>query len=152
MTRRKRPSAKTHKIIENEFLKVEVRNTANSINVLDKHTGQIYSGLQQFIDTADCGDLYNYCPPESDMILQAKLTKIEQEIRNTYQKLILYYDLNIPRSLKTDLKARSRESINNPIKSTLTVVPGVRRIALHTEIDNHACDRRLRVHFPAPFT
>ena len=34
----------------------------------------------------------------------------------------------------------------------MTVVPGVPRIDIHTEIENHACDHRLRVHFPAPFT
>ena len=151
MTRRKHRSARSRKIIENEFLKLEVRNTDNSISVLDKHTGQVYSDLHQFINTADCGDLYNYCPIEGDITRKAKLTKFEHEIRNTSQKLILYYDLNIPESLAIDRKSRSRESVSNSIFSTLTVVPGVPRIDIHTEIDNHARDHRLRVHFPAPF-
>ncbi len=152
MSIRKRRSVHAHNIIENEFLQVEIRNPDNSIYVTDKHTGQVYTDLQQFIDTADCGDLYNYCPLERDISLQAKVTRIEQEFRNTCQKLILYYDLNIPEVLQSAVIQEVVKLFDTPIKSTLTVVPGVPRIDIHTEIDNHASDHRLRVHFPAPFT
>jgi alpha-mannosidase len=38
-----------------------------------------------------------------------------------------------------------------PIQSTVSLIPGVPCVDLHTEINNLAKDHRLRVHFPAPF-
>jgi alpha-mannosidase len=41
--------------------------------------------------------------------------------------------------------------VTNPIRSRVTVYPGIPRIDIHTEVINNARDHRLQVHFPAPF-
>ncbi len=149
---RKRRTGKTRNSIENEFFIVDLKSGGDSISVFDKRSGRVFTDMHQLIDSADCGDLYNYCPLERDYEVRAKITKIEQDLQKTYQKLIIQYSLKLPVCITTDRKSRSRESVNNPITSTITLVPGVPRIDIHTEIANHARDHRLRVHFPAPFS
>jgi alpha-mannosidase len=140
------------KRIENEFFIVEALAADGSLTITDIRTQQVYSGVNRLIDTGDCGDLYNYCPPERDLAFSPKLTKVESEDHNTNKKLILYSTLRIPAKLSDDRKSRGNEWISNLIISTITLVPGVPRIDIHTEINNLAHDHRLRVHFPAPFS
>jgi alpha-mannosidase len=42
--------------------------------------------------------------------------------------------------------------VNLPITTHISLVPGVPRVDIHTEVDNIARDHRLRVHFPLPFS
>jgi len=147
----KQESARLPNKIENDYFLVEVQPVEGTINITDKRTHQVYTGLNRFIDSADCGDLYNYCPPERDFNVYSRINNVEHEEKKTYQKLILHSILKIPARISNDRKSRSRALVNNIIKSTITVVPGLPRIDIHTEIDNQACDHRLRVHFPAPF-
>jgi alpha-mannosidase len=139
------------KSIENEFFKVDVRLSEGVISVTDNRTGQVYTGLNRFVDGADVGDLYNYCPPERDLLATARIKKFEVINQNTSQRLIIHYSLNIPAGIANNRKSRSRETINIPIASTISVVTSVPRIDIHTEIENQAFDHRLRVHFSAPF-
>jgi alpha-mannosidase len=148
---RKSKFSKSLNIIENEFFKVEAKPTEDTISITDKRTEQIYTGLNRFVDSADCGDLYNYCPPERDLVVTARVKNVELDSHKTYQKFVINYDLKIPIGLANDRKSRSHKIVNSPMMSSITIVPGVPRIDIHTEIDNRACDHRLRVHFPAPF-
>lgn len=149
--RKKDQSVHSRNIIENEHIRVEARHTDDAISITDKRSDTVYTGHNRFVDGADCGDVYNYCPPERDVIVTAKIKKIEQENRNTAQKLIITYELNLPTRISNDRKSRCHELISTPIRSVITVVPGIPRIDIHTEIENLACDHRLRVHFPVPF-
>jgi mannosylglycerate hydrolase len=148
---RKIASANSLKSIENEYFKVDVRPSEGVISVTEKRTGQVYTGLNRFVDGADVGDLYNYCPPERDLLVTARIKKFEVINQNTSQRLIIHYSLKIPAGIANDRKSRSPETINIPIASTISVVNGVPRIDIHTEIENQAFDHRLRVHFSAPF-
>jgi alpha-mannosidase len=138
--------------IENEYFSVETRPSDGTLSIFDKQNRQLYSGHNRFIDSGDCGDLYNYCPPARDSIVSPMINKIQYEIGNISQKLIIDYRLMIPSSISNNRKARSHEKVELRILSTVTLVVGVPRIDIHTEIDNRAKDHRLRVHFPAPFT
>ena len=152
VTGKKYKSNKLIRKIENEYFIVEVHSPEGSISIIDKRTRQVFNGLHQFIDGADCGDLYNYCSPEGDFKLHSRIKKVKHEENETFQKLILISLLKTPAKISSDRKTRSREMVNNNITSSITLVPGVPRIDIHTEIDNQASDHRLRVHFPAPFS
>lgn len=138
--------------IENEFFKIEVIKSENTISIMDKRTHQLYKDLNKFIDGADCGDLYNYCPPENDLVVSAKIVKVEAEVRKTSQILTVKYELRISARIASDRRSRSSDKLHMTIDSVLTVIPGVPRIDVHTVLDNRASDHRLRVHFPAPFS
>ncbi len=150
ISKKNRAARETHKI-ENEFFIVEPHSGTNSLSVIDKRTGQIYTGLNRFVDTADRGDLYNYCPLENDTPREAYIKKVDVEHCLAYQRLVIYYDLRLPSQLTSDRKSRSHDQSVDTITSTITLIPGLPRIDIHTEVDNHAHDHRLRVHFPAPF-
>jgi alpha-mannosidase len=56
---------------------------------------------------------------------------------------------SLPRALSEDRDGRSAERVECPIVSRVSLYPGLRRIDIHTEVENRAEDHRLRVHFPA---
>jgi len=147
----KQKSTKKLGTIENEYFIVEAKFSEGTISITDKRTNRIFTGLNRFIDNADCGDLYNYCPPKNDSSKFARTIKLEQDENETFQRLTILSELKIPIRISEDRTTRSREKINDKIVCTITLVPGVPRIDIHAEIDNQACDHRLRVHFPAPF-
>lgn len=147
---KRKNTRKAHQI-ENEYFIVTVQNGADGITVFDKRTNSSYQVLNKFVDGADCGDLYNYCFPEKDEIYTAKIHSVDSELGKTRQVLRVSYQLKIPTSLSTDRKTRVDELVMIPITSRITLIPGLARIDIQTEIDNQAKDHRLRVHFPAPF-
>ena len=65
--------------IENEFYTVEANQEDGTLTITDKKTHAVFTGLNHFLDGGDVGDLYNYCPPEHDLIISKPETppKIE---------------------------------------------------------------------------
>ncbi len=143
--------AKPPYIIENDYFKVEINTLNSTLTITDKRNDQVFAGQNSFLDGGDCGDEYNYCPPVHDSIFTANFTSVFVEKDSIHQKLEVHYVLMIPAALSNDRKSRSKETVKVSIKSEITLVPGVPRIDIHTEVDNQARDHRLRVHFPAPF-
>jgi alpha-mannosidase len=137
--------------IENEFFIVKAHATEGTLTVIDKRNNQEFSGLNRMVDGGDCGDEYNYCPPDHDIKISAKLIKVYSKQDSVHQSLEIHYQLIVPLTLSDDRKSRSREKVKISVISNITVIPRVPRIDIRTEIDNHAHDHRLRVHFPAPF-
>lgn len=150
-SKKRRISRQSNKI-ENEFLVVEAHSIDATLTITDKRTHQVYSGMNKLIDSGDRGDLYNFCPPEHDLKISPKVIKVECVRQNTYNKLIINYQLKLPAKLSDDHSSRSYEEVICPITSTATLVNGIPRVDIHTEVDNIAHDHRLRVHFPAPFS
>jgi len=138
-------------LIENEIFRVQVQFSDGTISIIDKRTGQLFTGLNRFVDDGDCGDVYNYCPPEKNLEIAPKIKSVHCYHEKTNQRLILEYDLDLPNGLSDDRKTRSGGRVTNILRSVITLVPGLPRVDIHTELDNHATDHRLRVHFAAPF-
>jgi len=139
--------------IENEFFLLEANTTDGTLTVTDKLTGAVFPDLNCFVDGGDRGDEYTYCRPENDSVvnrpaaaptigvIEAGPARRTLEIGLTYQ---------LPVSLAEDRFARSKETVEVPIKTRVSLYPGVRRIDFTTTVENHARDHRLRVHFPTP--
>ena len=85
----------TAKSIENEYIKLEVKN--NKILVEDKIRRKKYPDFINFIDRADIGDSYNFGALKNDKALEAKIlkTKIKEtgRIRNI---LNITFAIDIP--------------------------------------------------------
>jgi len=136
--------------MENVFLAVDVDPATGTVTLHDKSTGAAFAGLHRFVSAGDRGDLYNYCPPETDTLVDApaaiQVSWIERgpacsavQVKQTYQ---------IPASLTADRQARRQEMVEVPITTEVRLCQGVPRLDFRTEVDNRACDHRLRVHFP----
>lgn len=137
-------------MIENEFFSVEVE-PSGTISIKDKRDGHLYSGINRFTDGGDCGDTYNYSPPFKDSFVTAQSKHISVQRGAVQQHLIIDLILHIPARLNPNRQSRSSERVEIPIRSIITLTPGLPRVDIHSEIDNRAYDHRLRVHFPTPF-
>ena len=148
------PTSRSAHIIENEHYRVEADPLDGTLTVTDKATGTLYPGLNRFVDGGDVGDLYNYCPPEEDLLVSEpeESPSIEVMTSPVYQRLHIHSEYALPRSCVEDRKGRSAERVSCSIVSDITLVPGTRRIDIHTRIENLVKDHRIRVAFPVLYT
>ncbi len=138
---------RTAAAIENEFLRVTA-DPDGTLNVLDQRSGETFRGLNRFLDGGDCGDSYNYCPPERDAIVGARRKAVRVRLGAAEQTLEMELEITAPARLAADRKARGKQTVRIPITTRVTLVNGVPRADIHTVVDNRAQDHRLRVHFP----
>ncbi len=141
--------------IENEFYRVEANTQDGTLIVTDKLTNVAFSGLNRFIDGGDVGDLYTYCPPENDTLISAPLEAPKIELINpgpVQVTLRISGRWALPATCAASRAERSTRSTVCSIVSDISLTPGVRRIDIHTSVENKAKDHRLRVAFPVPYT
>ncbi|MBC7251323.1 MAG: hypothetical protein H5T62_13675, partial [Anaerolineae bacterium] len=139
--------------IENEFFRVTADPASGTFDLTDKTSGLVLRGLNRFVDGGDRGDEYNYCPPETDRLVDAPaappiIRLVESgPARQTLQIEMTY---RLPAALTPERNARAGETVELPIVTRVSLSPGVRRVDIQTTVDNQAQDHRLRVHFPTP--
>jgi mannosylglycerate hydrolase len=138
--------------IENEAFIVEANPADGTLTITDRQTGAVYSGLNRFVDGGDRGDEYNFCRPENDHWVSAPVEppQIRMEAGPTRQTLHIDLLYRMPAALTPDRRSRAPEWVDTPIHTRISLSPGVRRVDVHTVVNNRAGDHRLRVHFTAP--
>jgi alpha-mannosidase len=138
--------------IENEFFAVEASPADGTLTITDRHTGAVYTGLNHFVDGGDRGDQYNFCRPEEDVLISAPVRRpeIRTDVGPIRQTLDIGLHYRLPSSLAPDRRSRASEWVDTSIHTRIGLSSGVRRVDVHTVVDNQARDHRLRVHFPAP--
>lgn len=136
--------------LENEFFKVEVRAADGTLTVFDKRTGAKLPGLNRFVDGGDRGDEYNYCPPAGDLLIDepASRPKISRDSNPARQSVRIDVTYRLPAALNEERTKRSKQTVDVPITTVVSLDPGVPRIDVQTRVVNRARDHRLRVHFP----
>ena len=138
--------------IENAFFKVQVKEDG-TFALTDKETGTVYCGLNRFVDVGDRGDEYNFCPVEEDVVVSAPAGEplvCLTEYGPTRQTLEVSMTYQIPVSLGETRGQRSKDRVDLPITTRISLVEGVRRVEVETTVQNEAADHRLRAHFPVP--
>lgn len=138
--------------IENEFFVVQADPADGTLTVTDRETGLVYSGLNRFADGGDRGDVYTFCRPEEDRLIAAPAQRpdIRVEVGPARQTLHIGLLYRLPAGLAADRRSRAAELVELPIQTGVSLSPGLRRVDIHTVVDNRARDHRLRVHFPVP--
>jgi mannosylglycerate hydrolase len=139
-------------MIENEHFLVAASQADGTLTITDKQTNTVFEGLNRFVDGGDAGDEYNYAPPIKDSFYTSQVVSLKVYRHRLVPSLEIEYALKVPAQLSSDRNCRSKKLVTIPVFSRISLIPGVARIDVHTEIDNHAKDHRLRVHFSAPFT
>jgi mannosylglycerate hydrolase len=137
--------------IENDLLIVEAHKDG-SLTVTDKVTGMVTRGMNRILDGGDCGDEYNYCPPEKDRIISARLRHVSITRGIVQQTFTLGLELHLPAALAPGRKERSPKAVGTHVTTIATITHGIPRVDIQTTIENNAMDHRLRVHFPALFS
>ncbi len=134
--------------VENEFFKVKVESSG-TLSILDKRTGILHRGMNQFLDGGDAGDEYNYSPPAEDKEISSELLSSSVTKGEVTQSLLVQLCIRIPVSLSADRRSRSLEFKEIPVTTRITLGRSIPRIDILTTVNNSARDHRLRVHFPA---
>ncbi len=140
--------------IENAYYRVEANPQDGTLTITDKETNAVFTGLHRFVDGGDVGDLYNYCPPEHDTLVStpAEPPKIELvQVGPLRAMLRVSGRWALPGACTANRSGRSERATSCPIVSEIAVTSGVRRVDIHTSVDNRVRDHRLRVFFPVPY-
>jgi len=145
----------SHPRIENEFYTVEVNQQDGTLTVTDKQTGAVFTGLNRFVDGGDVGDLYTYCPPANDTLISKPVEppKIELVSPGPVRSILRVSGRwSLPSACSSTRTERSGHRTICSIVSEISLTPGVRRIDIHTSVENTVKDHRLRVTFPVSYT
>jgi alpha-mannosidase len=139
--------------IENEFYELTAEPTTGLFNLLDKETGEMFTGLNRFRDGADAGDEYNYSPAVQDRAIESfsGLPEVNRHISPLQSKLIVKATLELPVALTDDRQTRAAETVNCPVDIEASLVPGLKRVDFTVTFENLAKDHRLQVVLPATF-
>ena len=134
--------------IENAYLKVSAAN--GFISIYDKQADKHYYNLNMLEEEADAGDAWDYSPPwipgeinrSSSVKFSSSLTQIGAVAASIEQKGIL----QVPACLHGD--ERSAETVPMPITFTITLFSDIKRVDVKLQLDNRACDHRVRLRIP----
>jgi mannosylglycerate hydrolase len=135
---------------ENRFVKISITSDGG-VDVLDKTTGVLYSGLAHFEDCEDTGDEYSFCPlPDSQVVSTAgQLAQVRQVVAGANQVTFeIQRLLDIPEGLTHDRKKRSERAIKMSIVTHLTLYRHMPGVYFETVVENVARDHKLSVVFP----
>lgn len=146
------PANASNDYIENEYYRISFNEAMGALDVLDKKTGQLHTGVHRLVDKGDTGDEYTYSWPLNDSVYGLKGEKAS--IRYMHKgdicsEMIIRGCLELPCQLSGDRKSRSREVISSEIEIRVKLFKGVDRIDFHTVFNNRAKDHRLQVEFPS---
>ncbi|MGE5620567.1 MAG: glycoside hydrolase family 38 C-terminal domain-containing protein, partial [Sphingomonadaceae bacterium] len=137
--------------IENEHYHVAALPNG-TLEILHKGSRRKLSGAHWLVDEADRGDEYNFCPVDGDTPwdMRAHKVRIRGGMRGpAVASLVLEMDARLPQGLRTDRRARLRQTVACPIRVEVRLIAGVERVEFVTTLENRAFDHRLRVVFPA---
>jgi mannosylglycerate hydrolase len=145
------PAADEDLVLENDFLRVELDQIKGNFSLLDKRSGTWFRGLNRFVDGGDCGDEYNYSPPEIDEVIEyAEVLEARVQRSPTGDSLIVHQMMQIPAGLEETRKTRRQEKLPLEIWTRAILAPDSPRLDFETKVHNLSLDHRLRVHFTAP--
>jgi alpha-mannosidase len=139
-------------VLENRWLRVEVDRHTGTLRVLDKRSGEVYTGLNAFEDGGDAGDTYTYAAPLNDVVLRSDQgARVHVSLADAgYASATLRVDLDwpLPASLSGDRLSRSADYLAIRISTFISLAAGSPLVEIATEWDNRAHDHRLRALFP----
>lgn len=111
------------------------------------HTGEsLIEDVVSFHDGGDTGDVYNYSPPNPDLVVRADV--IPDSVVETgplYRRLIMRHQLRVAPQLTAN-RQRLRGDHILYLTTTATRYSTMPGIYFRTTFDNSVCDHRLRAH------
>lgn len=134
--------------IENRFLRVTFEN--NTINLFDKQTGTLYGGLNQLIEMADDGDIWDYSEPWTEQKTYSQADFPVQKVYVTEGKLSSSLNYSFTMLLPEGMKngARSETLLPTPVSFCVTLYDNVKRADVSVKIFNRSRDHCVRLRIP----
>jgi len=139
-------ASKGGKVLENEFLRIDIRDNG-TFSLLDKEHNHRYTDLGYFIDEGEAGHAWVHDPvkPFVDSRLSEKFITLRE---NSWLRAVVEvdYELKIPEDLEE--RRQGKHTTVMPVTLTLALQKGSKRLDMAVEVDNPAEDHRLRILFP----
>lgn len=133
--------------IENEYYSIKP-DPDGSVSIKNKLNGVIIKGINRITHSLDCGDEYNYSPPEADVKSFAKLENYSTLSGSNFSALKMDLVLNVPEGLSENRKMHSKVNRECTITSEITLYSEDRTIHVKTWFENNLKDMRIRVLIP----
>jgi hypothetical protein len=140
--------------LANEHLHVEVDGEEGTYSIATAD-GLTVPGLGRLVDGGDGGDVYNYSPPEQDLVVDRPESVEVTALESGPVRARVGVDavFRWPTHAIGDdrfCSKRAGETFPVTVHTTLELRTGERFLRVHTELDNPCRDHRLRAHFPLP--
>jgi hypothetical protein len=133
--------------VSNPFLSVTVAEDG-TVSLVHRETGRTLGPLSLFEDGGDIGDLYTYCPPPTDRVVrgleEVSIAPLHGALEAGFR---IRATLVLPRAAEPSRRARSSETTELTVSCDVLLTPLSRYVELRTELENTACDHRLRALF-----
>lgn len=145
----KRLSPKNN-VLENEHLCATV-NADGTIDLKDKHTGNLYAGLNAFEDGGEVGDPWVRMTPTADEIISSRGGKARvRRIENggLVASIAIDVTMKLPVGVTADRAKRADKRVPFVLRSVITLSRDSRLLDVTTTFENGVKDHRLRVLFP----
>ncbi len=141
-------------VLSNEHLLVTV-NADDGTYSIETSDGLRVDGCGRLVDDGDGGDTYNYSPPDNDLVIdRPDAVRVHAvETGPVRARIVVEADYTWPAFAVGDVRcctSRSEKSVGATVRTTLELRDGEHFLRVAHEIDNPACDHRLRAHFPLP--
>lgn len=137
--------------LENQHLRIEV-GPHGRFTLTDKETQRHFGEMHQFEDVGDRGDCYDFCPlSDSDSGNDILMDQPDVEMRDAtglVRSIAIRHQFQVPFSLAENRRRRSARRVEMPVTTVLKLKAGTRYLEILTQLDNQACDHRLRALFP----
>jgi alpha-mannosidase len=138
--------------IENAAWRIEVGG-AGRVTLQAKAQALRIEDALGLVSEGDRGDEYNFDPVPNGVVVD-RLERVRVKIARrsgAEVALRIVAVLRVPRALAASRDARDERSVALPVALELRLAAGLDRIDVTLDVDNTACDHRLRLHFRAPF-
>ncbi len=133
--------------VENEFYRITPRENG-TLEIWDKRAGKLYKNVLLLEDGGDDGDGYDYSEMKDDYIITSEnVISSNKTLRGSY---ISNCEMDFTFPVPKNLNSRSQKIIDSEIyvKFGVQLESGSEIIKITAEIDNKACDHRVRVLIP----
>lgn len=122
------------------------------LTLTERKNGQVHSNFLKIEDSGDEGDTYDYSPPYEDdhYELSFEQAVVESQSGELQSTLTLTGEWLVAK----DLEERNRKERTQlvPYKLTISLLKDSQQIACHLEIENTACDHRMRAVIQVPYS
>ena len=144
------PATAPANILENEHMLVTIKANG-TFDIKDKATGRSYKSQGGFEDAGDCGDPWLRVIPTNDETFTSKAGRAKVQIIETgtlMTRAQIDLKLRLPVGVNADRSARLADKAELPVRITLTLRRGSKRLDVKVDINNTVGDHRLRMMFP----
>lgn len=133
--------------IDNDFYEIEV-NENGTLKILDKKLNKTFDNVLLMENGGDEGDEYDFSPLVDEKLIFNTHVKAEYSIKkNKFNNEIkISYRLDVPKNIES----RKNNNIDGYVDFNISInVPNDKaRIDIVFDIDNQACDHRIRTYIP----